>query len=103
MVLHLGVTGGAGTVSWSAPRDLVFTGAQLGNAAAAVAAVISTIPALQPTSFLFIGPSFSVFYWLGGFSTGKQNCTIPVPAGETIYVAFSAAGTCLLYFDEVAS
>jgi len=99
MVLSLGVSA-LGTVSWTAPRDLIFTGARSFNTACDI--LFSHAP-LATSSTTVVGFDFKFFYALGANSSGKVDIFYPIPAKEIIFVAFSAIGSAMLYFDEVIS
>jgi hypothetical protein len=100
IVLSIGVAA-VGINSWVAPRDLVFTGARKGNTACNVA--ITTIPAWTAANTIVDPGTWGVLYYLGPNSSGLDSVKIPVEAGQRIFVAFSALGDCILYFDEVSS
>lgn len=44
-------------------------------------------------------PDRNFYYSLGGGSAGMQDVKIPMQAGESIFVCFSAAGWLTAYFD----
>jgi|SRR5215831_14954722 len=87
----------AGTQKFVAPSDLTFLGGKLLNKACSV--LVSAIDiALFDTTPGALDRRY--FYALGPNAYGRDDLKIPMPAGETWYLAFSAAGAVVLYFDE---
>jgi|SRR6266576_1402309 len=103
MQVALGVSA-VGTISWAPDKEVVFTGARLGNVGiGTLFATISTVPALSAAAASILDPAYSIFYSLNSSAGGQDTVKIPIHAGEKIFIAFSAAGWAILYFDDVIS
>jgi hypothetical protein len=99
MHVAIGVSA-VGTTSWTAPRDLLLSGATLMNKAADV--LLSTVPqALYDTTPT--NPDVRYLLALGANAHGSMGQRIPVLKDTVISAAFSAAGGVILYFDEIDS
>jgi hypothetical protein len=86
-----------GTVSYAPDRDVTLVGAQLAQNTSANA-LVSSDQNLTAATQAGSAPFFRVYCWLGTNFVGPLK--IPIPAGERIFIAFSAAGSVTLYFDE---
>jgi hypothetical protein len=87
-----------GTVSYAPDRDVTLVGAQLAQNTSANA-LLSTDQNLTAATQAGTAPFFRVLCWLGSSFVGPLK--IPVPAGERIFCAFSAAGSATLFFEDV--
>jgi len=101
------------TVSYKLDRDLVFRGC--------IATIMAGVtPTTVPQVVVSLRPDFTTAFWVqagagaapivggvlfsaGPVSYGNNSVQIPVPAGETLYVAFQLGGWALLLFDEPTS